>query len=379
PQEELNTRQVFERRSKLISAMRRHLDDHGYLEVETPMLSPIASGAAARPFKTHHNALDIDLYARIAPELYLKRLIVGGFERVYELNRNFRNEGVSTRHNPEFTMLEFYTAYKDVNWMMDFCEEMLQMTIEKAANSTRFQFGEEQIDFGQPFERLTMKEAIARQWNSSSFGGECFKDIWLDDLSKLRQLHAFLLLRDLGRMTAGVVAGFTEQVSTVELLKQSQSQQLEYDRASNNENWNKASLFGSSFPSEEEANERGMKSSHLSFITRNLIKGETKESQEGYLVEKLFSRWESFIISPTFIYDFPKPISPLSKASPDNPAIAERFELYIAGMEVANGFSELNDPQEQYERFEEQAGQRERGDDEAMQMDIDYVRALSYG
>src|SRR5215218_3874324 len=159
---ELSTREVFERRSKLVTAMRRHLDDHGYVEVETPMLSPIASGAAARPFKTHHNALDIELYLRIAPELYLKRLLVGGFERVYELNRNFRNEGISTRHNPEFTMLEFYTAYKDVNWMMDFCEEMLKKTI-RAVNggSLHLVFGWSVIDFSY-FERLTMKKAILR-------------------------------------------------------------------------------------------------------------------------------------------------------------------------------------------------------------------------
>src|SRR5215213_8395763 len=157
---ELSTREVFERRSKLVTAMRRHLDDHGYIEVETPMLSPIASGAAARPFTTHHNALDIDLYLRIAPELYLKRLLVGGFERVYELNRNFRNEGISTRHNPEFTMLEFYTAYKDVNWMMDFCEEMLVSTIDKVVGERQVSYEVDaqttEIDFSPPWKRLTM-------------------------------------------------------------------------------------------------------------------------------------------------------------------------------------------------------------------------------
>src|SRR5919112_1570047 len=160
-QHELSTREVFERRSKLVTAMRRHLDEHGYIEVETPMLSPVASGAAARPFVTHHKALDIDLYLRIAPELYLKRLLVGGFERVYELNRNFRNEGISTRHNPEFTMLEFYTAYKDVNWMMDFCEEMLRQTIATVTGGTTATFGETELDFGRGFRRLTMREAIA--------------------------------------------------------------------------------------------------------------------------------------------------------------------------------------------------------------------------
>ncbi|HEX8282481.1 MAG TPA: lysine--tRNA ligase [Pyrinomonadaceae bacterium] len=273
----LSTREVFERRSKLVSAMRRHLDDHGYIEVETPMLSPIASGAAARPFNTHHNALDIELYLRIAPELYLKRLLVGGFERVYELNRNFRNEGISTRHNPEFTMLEFYTAYKDVNWMMDFCEEMIRQTILATAGGTTAAFGETEIDFGRKFRRLTMLEAVAerRPEDVKSVGGG------VDDARRL-------------------IETFEESV-------------------------------------------------------------------------------ESDLIQPTFITDFPKSVSPLSKASPDDPAVAERFELYVAGMEVANGFSELNDPLEQFERFEEQGRQREGGDDEAMQTDLDYVRALSYG
>ena len=274
---ELSTREVFERRSKLVTAMRRHLDEHGYVEVETPMLSPIASGAAARPFVTHHNALDIDLYLRIAPELYLKRLLVGGFERVYELNRNFRNEGISTRHNPEFTMLEFYTAYKDVNWMMDFCEEMIRRTVAETAGGTNATFGETEIDFGRDFRRLTMRGAVAE------YGPEDVKKLGEDELTARQLLEMF------------------EQ-----------------------------------------------------FAEPNLIQ-------------------------PTFITDFPKPVSPLSKASPDNPAVAERFELFVMGMEVANGFSELNDPAEQLERFEEQARQREGGDEEAMQTDLDYVRALSYG
>jgi lysyl-tRNA synthetase class 2 len=276
PRQELSTREVFERRSKLVTALRRHLDDHGYIEVETPMLSPIASGAAARPFVTHHNALDIDLYLRIAPELYLKRLLVGGFERVYELNRNFRNEGISTRHNPEFTMLEFYTAYKDVNWMMDFCEEMLRQTIVSVTGGAAATFEETEIDFGRGFRRLTMREAVA----------------------------------EYGPGDAGQAVEGLDAARLVELFEQSAEHKL---------------------------------------------------------------------IQPTFITDFPKVVSPLSKASPDDPAVAERFELYVMGMEVANGFSELNDPAEQLERFEEQARQREGGDEEAMQTDLDYVRALSYG
>ena len=266
----LTPREVFERRAAAVKEMRRILEDHGYIEVETPMLTPLATGAAARPFKTHHNALDIDLYARIAPELYLKRLLVGGFEKVYELNRNFRNEGISTRHNPEFTMLEFYWAYADVNEMMDFCEQMLRAVVFTVLGHTHVQYGEHSLDFGAPFRRVGMKESLS---------------------------------------------GLVEE---------------------------------------------------------NQITNDN--------VLELFERHvEPGLIQPTFITDFPKPISPLSKASPANPNVAERFELYIVGMEVANGFSELNDPVEQYERFREQVTQRERGDEEAMLMDEDYIRALSYG
>ena len=266
----LTPREVFERRGAAVKEMRRILEDHGYVEVETPMLTPLPTGAAARPFKTHHNALDIDLYARIAPELYLKRLLVGGFEKVYELNRNFRNEGISSRHNPEFTMLEFYWAYADVNAMMDFCEEMLRAVIYKVLGHTHVQFGEHNLDFSQPFRRVGMKD----------------------------------------------------------------------------------SLSGSLDP-EQVTNER--------------------------VLELFEEHVEPGLIQPTFITDFPKPISPLSKASPANPHVAERFELYIVGMEIANGFSELNDPAEQYERFRDQVMQRESGDEEAMLMDEDYIRALSYG
>jgi lysyl-tRNA synthetase class 2 len=267
---DLTPRETFERRSKITSEMRRILEDHGYVEVETPMLTSKATGAAARPFKTHHNALDIDLYARIAPELYLKRLLVGGFEKVYELNRNFRNEGIDRTHNPEFTMLEFYWAYADVNQMMDFCEEMLRATVFSALGHTHVNYRGQDIDFSQPFERLTMRESVAQ------FAPD--KEITDESLMELFEEHV-----------------------------------------------------------------------------------------------------EHGLIQPTFIYDFPKFVSPLSKASPKNPAVAERFELFIDGMECANGFSELNDPAEQYQRFLEQMSQRERGDEEAMVMDEDYIRALSYG
>ena len=264
----LTSREVFERRATAVKEMRRILEDHGYVEVETPMLTPLPTGAAARPFKTHHNTLDIDLYARIAPELYLKRLLVGGFEKVYELNRNFRNEGISTRHNPEFTMLEFYWAYADVNAMMDFCEQMLRAVVFKVLGHTHAWFGDQELDFGEPFRRVGMRESL----------GDSEHEVTDDNVLEL----------------------FEERV-------------------------------------------------------------------------------EHGLIQPTFITDFPKPISPLSKASPSNPAVAERFELYIAGMEIANGFSELNDPVEQLERFRDQMKQREKGDEEAMLLDEDYIRALSYG
>ena len=272
-QKDLNPRQVFELRSRVIKEMRRFLDEHGYIEVETPMLTPLATGAAARPFKTHHNALDIDLYARIAPELYLKRLVVGGFEKVYELNRNFRNEGISTKHNPEFTMLEYYWAYADVNDMMDMHEEMMRSVVYTALGHTHVRYGDYDVDFSQPFQRMTMKEAIAKYRGQPVDANE-------------------------------------DPVRIVELF-------------------------------EEFA--------------------------------------EPHLIQPTFITDFPKPVSPLSKASPSDPSVAERFEYFVGALESANGFSELNDPLEQYQRFKDQVVQRERGDEEAMVMDEDYIRALSYG
>jgi lysyl-tRNA synthetase class 2 len=352
-QQGLSTREVFERRSKLVSAMRRHLDEHGYIEVETPMLSPIASGAAARPFVTHHNALDIDLYLRIAPELYLKRLLVGGFERVYELNRNFRNEGISTRHNPEFTMLEFYTAYKDVNWMMDFCEEMIRGAIQKVSGCTVVRFGDEESDFGREFERLTMKQAIEKCWPPiwNQYTGVTFDIKWLDDPAQVDFLAAWLPSWSLYYHYT-LLPGYSPDDTK-------ESTQFI--------NRNLIKLI----------NDFKEKSEHFSLENENNGSGDSRTAQ---LIAEIFEKVaEEKLRQPTFITDFPKAISPLSKASPDNPAIAERFELYIMGMEVANGFSELNDPAEQLERFEEQAGQRERGDEEAMQTDLDYVRALSYG
>jgi lysyl-tRNA synthetase class 2 len=341
---ELSTREVFERRSRMIREMRRHLDAHGYIEVETPMLSPIASGAAARPFKTHHNALDIDLYARIAPELYLKRLLVGGFERVYELNRNFRNEGISTRHNPEFTMLEFYCAYMDAEGMMDFCEEMLRRTVQEVTGGSIVRFGEQEIDFGRKFERLTMREAIARHWPEEHrmVDGREFDARWLDDAEGVGRLARFL---------EAINITYTTETS-VETPAEDERTRVYADSITEIA-WAQAG---------SDTQETG------------------DETQTARHIISLFETMaETKLIQPTFITDFPKPVSPLSKASPENPAVAERFELYVAGMEVANGFSELNDPAEQLARFEEQARQRERGDEEAMQTDTDYVRALAYG
>ncbi|MFN2577453.1 MAG: lysine--tRNA ligase [Pyrinomonadaceae bacterium] len=270
---DLTPREVFQLRSSVIREIRRFLDERGYIEVETPMLTPLATGAAARPFKTHHNTLDIDLYARIAPELYLKRLVVGGFEKVYELNRNFRNEGISTKHNPEFTMLEYYWAYADVNQMMDLHEEMMRSMVRIATGGLTIRYGEHEIDFSQPFLRVTMRDAITR------YRGQA--------------------------------------------------------------------------PDEKE---------------------------EPVRIVELFEEFaEPHLIQPTFITDFPKPVSPLSKASPSDASVAERFEYFVGGLESANGFSELNDPEEQYQRFKDQVQQRERGDEEAMVMDEDYIRALSYG
>jgi lysyl-tRNA synthetase class 2 len=323
--DELTPREVFQRRSKLITEMRRFLDDHGYVEVETPMLTPLATGAAAKPFKTHHNALDIDLYARIAPELYLKRLLVGGFEKVYELNRNFRNEGIGYRWNPEFTMLEFYCAYMDINGMMDFCEELIRSSAFTVTGHTHARWDEHEIDLSQRFERLSMKEAIIKYWP------EKYREIdkgtidisWFDDPERVRDLMA---------AAPHVYTGNDDLVRAAMSRK----------------------------PSDESYGP-----------------DETAIAQQ---IEFIFAEVaERHLVQPTFIIDFPKPISPLSKASPLDPSVAERFELFIAGMEIANGFSELNDPVEQRERFLEQTRQRERGDEEAMVLDEDYIRALSYG
>ena len=297
--------QAFRTRSKLVRSLRSAMDRRGFIEVETPMMQPIAGGAAARPFRTHHNALDMDLYLRIAPELYLKRLIVGGLDRVYEINRNFRNEGISTRHNPEYTMLEFYQAYADYRVLMDFSEELFQEVAMETIGTMQFEYGEHTIDLGK-FSRYTMREAI--------------REFWPDATSR------------------PAVEDFADPQRTAAWIT----------------DWNRRN------PQQPVA------------VPPGTSLGET--------VAALFEAvCEDKLIQPTFIYEFPVEVSPLSKSKADEPQWVERFELYIAGMEILNAYSELNDPEEQRRRFEMQSAMREQGDAEAHAMDEDYVRALCYG
>jgi len=290
-------RDIFIRRGRIISEIRDFLESRGYLEVETPMMQPLAGGATARPFKTFHEALSIPLFLRIAPELYLKRLIVGGFDRVYEINRSFRNEGISTQHNPEFTMLEFYQAYSDYQDLMNLTEEMLQTVVQAVAGSLEVQFNGNSIDFNK-FARYSMLEAIQKFWKEESAPST-------EDLCRHDQLGALL-----------EKAGLEFKASL---------------------NW-------------------------------------------GKLLELLFQHVvEEHLIQPTFIYDFPTELSPLSKTKDEDSRFVERFELFIGGLEIANAYSELNDPEEQRKRFKEQVEARARGDSEAHEMDEDYLKALQYG
>ena len=293
-------RRVFETRAKVVAGIRRYLNGRGFLEVETPMMQPIAGGALARPFITHHNALDLPLYLRIAPELYLKRLTVGGFEKVYEINRNFRNEGISTQHNPEFTMLEFYEAYVDYHHLMAMTEDMLATICREATGSLETTFNGETISFAAPFRRLSLRHAAAEAASE-----------------RLGRVVTEADLRD--RETAAGVA----------------------------------------------------KALHLEVLPGH---------GAGKIATTIFEAlWEDRMVQPTFVYDFPTEVSPLSKQKLDDPETVERFELYAGGFEVANGFSELNDPVEQRRRFEGQLKDRAAGDAEAHQMDEDYIRALEYG
>ncbi len=295
-----DSRRVFETRAAVVAGIRRFLDARAFLEVETPMMQPMAGGALARPFVTHHNALDLDLYLRIAPELYLKRLTVGGFERVYEINRNFRNEGISTQHNPEFTMLEFYEAYVDYEHLMRMTEQMLMEIAREATGSLEVEFGGQRLSFAAPYPRLSLRGAAAE----------------------------------------AATARLGRPVTEADLR----------DRE------------------------------HAGQVARALKLDVSKAPSAGRIATAVFEAlWEPRLFQPTFVYDFPTDVSPLSKQKTDDPDTVERFELYAGGFEIANGFSELNDPAEQRRRFEAQLAERAGGDAEAHQMDEDYVRALEYG
>ncbi|HXW85880.1 MAG TPA: lysine--tRNA ligase [Candidatus Bathyarchaeia archaeon] len=287
------SRERFVRRSQIIRAMRTYFYDHNWMEVETPMLHPIPGGAIARPFVTHHNALSMDLYLRIAPELYLKRLIIGGFERVFEINRSFRNEGISTKHNPEFTTVEYYIAHHDYHFMMTFTEHMIKYVTQQITGISRIMFGDRELNFDAPFARMTMQEAVAH-----------YGDIAVTDLTP-------------------------ERIGTVVKAK-------------------KIDIPAS--------------------------------ASWGLMLNALFEHCvESALIQPTFITEFPVEVSPLAKKNPSNPLIVDRFELFIMGMELSNGFNELNDPFDQAERFKEQARQHAEGNKEAHYYDAEYIMALEYG
>jgi lysyl-tRNA synthetase class 2 len=294
------SRRVFEVRSRVLAAIRAFLNARGYLEVETPMMQPIAGGALARPFVTHHNALDISLFLRVAPELYLKRLVVGGLERVYEINRNFRNEGISTQHNPEFTMLEFYQAYSEYRELMVMTEQMLSSVARETIGTDQIRFGDHEISLAPPYRRVSLRQGT-REAAAARLGTS------VSDADLRSKESAAGLARKLG----------------VELRP----------------SWG-----------------------------------------AGKIATEIFERLsESSLVQPTFVYDFPTEVSPLSKQRPDDPETVERFELYVGGFEVANAFSELNDPAEQQRRFEAQLQSHDAGDQEAHAMDEDYVRALEYG
>lgn len=288
-----NVKETFAKRSAIIKGVRDFLESKGFIEVETPMMHQIPGGAAARPFSTHHNALDIDLFLRIAPELYLKRLLVGGYERVFELNKNFRNEGISIKHNPEFTMLEFYVAYKDYRYLMDFTEELFATIANKVLGTLKVPYGDQVIDLTPPWPRIPMLESLRQK-------------------------------------------GVPDEVMTDRefALKWAWEQKLEVK----------------------------------------------KDSSHAKIIDEVFKEFvEQYLVQPTFITDYPVELSPLAKRKPESPELTERFELFIAAREIANAFSELNDPLDQRQRFEKQVEAKQQGDDEAHAMDEDFVRALEYG
>ncbi len=319
-----NVREVFVKRAAVLRAIRSFFDRRGYLEVETPMMHQVAGGAAAQPFTTHHNALDLDLFLRIAPELYLKRLVVGGLDRVYEINRNFRNEGISTRHNPEFTMLEFYQAYANYHDLMKLSEELIIFIAKQVNGTTITHFNGNEIDLGK-WTKLSMREAIIKWWPK-------------------------------GVPRTPKLEDFAQGTNLIELLSANETlTQLEETP----DNYELRHIGGTCY-----------------FALTHLKNGDPV----GKVIAEIFEDVaEEHLIQPTIIYDFPLAVSPLSKKKPDEPDWVERFEFYIGGFEVGNAFSELNDPVDQLARFEQQMTEKERGDSEAHQMDEDYVRALGYG
>ena len=327
-------REVFLKRSKLVQSLRRTMEAHGFIEVETPMMQPIAGGAVARPFVTHHNTLDMDLYLRIAPELYLKRLVVGGFDKVYEINRNFRNEGLGWRWNPEFTMLEAYQAYTNYQGIMDLTQELITQAAKDVTGATKTKWGDQEIDWGN-WQRLTMREAIIHYWPEIAGPKPEMSDF----------------------------AGCENLVS---VLQRARNQVKDSQRS------DKAYQFVDQGKKDRYVVLAGM----FNHISENL----GKSNNAGKAIAELFELVaEEHLVQPTIIYEFPTAVSPLSKQKPDDPEWTERWEIYAGKMEIANGFSELNDPEDQRQRFEGQLKERERGDDEAHQMDEDYIRALSYG
>jgi len=328
-----SVREVFLKRSKLVQSLRRTMEAHGFVEVETPMMQPIAGGAVARPFVTHHNTLDMELYLRIAPELYLKRLVVGGFDRVYEINRNFRNEGLGWRWNPEFTMLEFYQAYTDYQGVMDLTQELITQAAQDVTGGTRTKWGDVEIDWAN-WQRFTMREAIIHFWPEAAGGKPDPREFSTVDS----------LLQRLKLSTESLQQAMNNQPDTA--------------------------------PGAEERVRLTFRKVSFNKIVHALETGETL----GKVIASLFeSVAEEHLTQPTIIYEFPTAVSPLSKQKPDEPGWTERFEIYAGQMEISNGFSELNDPEDQRRRFEGQLKERERGDEEAHQMDEDYIRALSYG
>ncbi len=327
----LESREVFVKRAKTLKAMRQFFDERGYLEVETPMMQQIPGGAAARPFRTHHNALDLDLFLRIAPELYLKRLVVGGLDRVYEINRNFRNEGVSTQHNPEFTMLEFYQAYANYHDLMQITEDLVEFVAREVNGTTVTEYNGVEIDLAR-WRRLTMREAIREFWPEEA-GAKPAQAAFESAHVLQARLHAAM-------SSLEKAEGETTRITPERIVE--------------------------------------LKTIHgaLAAVYYDSMKG----APVGKSIYNLFEAVvEPFLIQPTIIYDYPVEVSPLSKAKPDDPAHVERFEFFAGGFELGNAFSELNDPVEQEKRFRQQLTERDRGDDEAHQMDEDYVRALAYG